>query len=171
MLIADTRFRRQEAKLRRLSTRFPARLLPLLAAALLVSSCAVSVNPDRDSGGDGERHQSQPQELNKLFLDSIDFDSGDSTDWRYVLIGQRGIITLTCHFDNVVAKTRISIKDSVGNVMATQFHNGEPRQEATAKVLAGPLGQPARYYLEVGALEEGAISDYSCEAKFDPVVW
>ena len=130
-----------------------------------LTACAVSVNDDRRSGGDGERHRARPQAMNKLFLDSINFDAGDSTDWRFLEVGQRGLVTLTCHFDNIQAKTRIALKDAVGNTLATQFHNGEPRQVATAKV------RKSRYYVEVTALEPGTASPYSCEAKFEAVVW
>ena len=135
-----------------------------------VAGCTLQVTPDRATGGDGERHQAAPQELNKLFLDSVDFDNGDATDYRYVVIGQRGLLTVTCHFDNVAAKTSVTLRDAVGNVMATQYHNGDPRQVATAKVKPGPDGT-GRYYVEVKALEEGAISEYSCQADFAAVVW
>jgi len=145
---------------------------PLLAAtlALLCSACAVNVHPNRNSGGDGERYQARPQALNKVFMDSVDYDDGDSTDWRFVVIGQRGLLTVTCHFDNVQAKTSLSVRDAVGNVLATQYHNGQPRQEAVVKVKPGTDGT-AKYFLEVNALEEGAISQYTCEAAFEAVVW
>lgn len=138
--------------------------------ALLCTACAVNVSPNRNSGGDGERFQAQPQELNKIFMDAVDYDDGDATDWRYVVIGQRGLLTVTCHFDNVEAKTSVTVRDAVGNVLATQFHNGQPRQQATVKVKPGTDGT-ARYYVEVTALEEGAITDYNCEAAFEAVVW
>ena len=135
-----------------------------------MAGCTLQVTPDRATGGDGERHQAAPQELNKLFLDSVDFDNGDATDYRYVVIGQRGLLTVTCHFDNVTAKTSVTLRDAVGNVLATQYHNGAPRQVATSKVKPGPDGT-GRYYVEVKALEEGAISEYSCQADFAAVVW
>lgn len=145
-------------------------LLTLFVTSLLVTSCTLKMTPNRSSGGDGERHLAQPQEINKLFLDSIDYDDGDATDYRYVTIGQRGLLTVTCHFDNVAAKSSVTVRDAVGNVMATQYHNGEPRQVATVKVKPGPDGT-ARYYVEIKALEEGAISQYSCQADFEAVVW
>ena len=147
---------------------FTASLACLLVA--LGSACTLEVSAERSSGGDGERHLAQPQEINKLFLDSVDYDSGDATDYRYVVIGQRGLLSVTCHFDNVAAKTSVTVRDVVGNVMATQYHNGEPRQVATVKVKPGPDGT-ARYYVEVKALDEGAISQYSCQADFQAVVW
>ena len=134
------------------------------------AGCAVAVSSERASGGDGERHLAQPQALNKMFLDSVDYDGGDGSDWRYMLIGQRGLLTVTCHFDNVHAKTAVTVRDAVGNVMATQYHNGEPKQEATVKVKPG-FGGTGRYYVEIKATEEGATTPYTCEGKFEPVVW
>jgi len=147
----------------------PTRLL-LTATLLAASACNLTMTTDRSSGGDGERHLAQPQEINKLFLDAVDYDDGDATDYRYVKVGQRGLLTVTCHFDNIGAKTSVTIRDAVGNVMATQYHNGEPRQVATVKVKPGPDGT-AKYYVEVKALDEGAISDYSCQVDFEAVVW
>ena len=145
----------------------PLFLVPLV---LLAGGCAVNVTPNRNTGGDGERFQAQPQELNKIFMDSVDFDDGDATDWRYVVIGQRGLLSVTCHFDNPQAKTSVNVRDAVGNVLAAQYHNGQPRQEATVKVKPGVEGT-GKYFVEVNALEEGAISQYSCEANFEAVVW
>lgn len=142
--------------------------LSLAVAAL--AACVLEVTPDRSSGGDGERHQAQPQELGKLFMDAVDYDDGDATDFRYVVIGQRGLLTVTCAFDNVVAETSVTVRDAVGNVMATQYHNGEPRQVATVKVKPGADGT-ARYYVEIAAMEAGAASQYSCQADFEAVVW
>ena len=138
--------------------------------ALPWAGCAVDIGADRNSGGDGERHIAAPQEIGKLFLDEVDYDSGDATDWRYVLVGQRGLLNVTCHFDNVNAKTSITVRDAVGNALNTQYHNGEPRQEATIKVKPGADGI-GRYYIAVEALEESAKSQYTCEAKFSAVVW
>ncbi len=161
--------RRSRALPTGLMTAHPRHLL-LLCLVSFGAGCTLKVTPDRSSGGDAERHEASPRELNKLFLDSVNFDDGDATDYHYVVIGQRGILTVTCHFDNVLAKTSVTLRDAVGNVMATQYHNGEPRQVTTAKVKPGPDGT-ARYYVELKALEEGAISEYSCEAEFAAVVW
>ncbi len=146
------------------------RLVHLVLLVLLLPGCAVNVHPNRNTGGDGERFQAKPQELNKMFMDSVDYDDGDATDWRYVVVGQRGLLTVTCHFDNPQAKTSVAVRDAVGNVLAMQHHDGQPRQEATVKVKPGVDGT-GKYFVEVNALEEGAISQYSCEAAFSAVVW
>ena len=132
-------------------------LVPLLGCG--------STEPDRASGVDGGRFAAPGAKLNEVFSDTVDYDAGDATDWRNVMIGQQGILTVTCHFDEIDAKTVINVRDAVGNILATQYHNGQPRQELTAKVDEG------KYYLEVHAMEEGSASSYTCEPKFDPVVW
>ncbi|MBM4321589.1 MAG: hypothetical protein FJ125_17010 [Deltaproteobacteria bacterium] len=141
--------------------------LPWLVVVLLagLAGCNLRITPDRSSGPDGERYSAPGAKLNLVYNDSVDYDNGDATDWRFVLIGQQGILTLTCHFDEIDAKTVVHIRDAVGNIMAEQFHNGQPRQELTAKVNEG------KYYLEVKAMESGSASPYTCEPKFDPVVW
>lgn len=137
----------------------------LLGLALLVFGCNINLNPDRNSGADGERHAAPGAKLNEVYLDSIDFDSGDATDWRHLLLGQQGILTITCHFDEIDAKAVVHLRDAVGNILATQHNSGQARQEATAKVRKG------KYYIEVKALEEGAKTTYTCEPHFDAVVW
>ncbi len=140
-------------------------LFSLLALSFAATGCNLNVNPDRASGADGERYSSPAAKLNEVYLDSVDYDNGDATDWRYILVGQQGILSVTCHFDELGAKTVLHVRDSVGNILATQFNSGQDRQVATAKVMEG------KYYIEVKALEEGAISPYTCEPRFDPVVW
>lgn len=145
------------------------RIGTLLACAVLVGlllpGCNLSTDPNRSSGPDGERFSAPAAKLNAIYLDSVDYDAGDMTDWRYMLIGQQGILTVTCHFDEISAKTVVHVRDAVGNILATQYHNGQPRQVLTAKVNEG------KYYLEVAATEAGNKSPYTCEPKFDPVVW
>ena len=137
----------------------------MLLLVLTAPACNLNINPDRASGPDGERYSSPPTKLNEVYLDSVDFDNGDATDWRWVLVGQQGILAVTCHFDELSAKTVLHVRDAVGNVLATQFNSGQARQVATAKVRAG------KYYIEVKALAEGANTPYTCEPKFDAVVW
>lgn len=139
-----------------------AAVLPLL---LSLGACSLNLDPNRASGKDGERYTAPGAELNKVYNDSVDYDAGDATDWRLLAIGQQGILTLTCHFDEIDAKTMVHIRDAVGNILAEQAHNGQPRQELTAKVDEG------KYYIEIYAMEPGAASPYTCEPKFDPVVW
>ncbi len=137
----------------------------LLALALAAFACNINLNPDRNSGADAERHAAPGAKLNEVYLDSVDFDSGDATDWRYVLVGQQGILAITCHFDEIDAKAVVHLRDAVGNILATQHNSGQARQEATAKVKEG------KYYIEVKALEEGSKTTYTCEPHFDAVVW
>ncbi len=134
-------------------------------ALALVAGCTMSMDPNRASGKDGERYSAPGAELNKTYMDSVDYDAGDASDWRHVLIGQQGILTVACHFDEIDAKVVMRIKDAVGTTLATQYNTGEARQEATAKVKKG------KYYIEVTALEAGAKTTYTCEPSFVPVVW
>ena len=149
-------------------------LLAAVVFSLISFSCALNKDPNRNSGEDGYRHQAKGVKAKlkeqggvefELFLDSVDYDIGDASDWRYVDIPMRGILTMVCGFDNINAKTVINIKDATGRTLATQRHEGEPKQEATAKVDLG------RYYLEVTATEEGSKTQYTCQPSFDAVVW
>lgn len=132
-------------------------LVLLLAAAL----AACITQPDEKSGGDGERHQAKPLALNKFEADSVDYSSGDRTDWKWFEVQDTGFLTVECVLDNQNAGITMILLDRYGHAVTRASHRrgDEPQFKMTAEVTLG------KYFVQVYADKEGDRTGYTLRAS------
>jgi len=110
------------------------RLLPALPLVALLC-CA----PDRNSGGDAERHLAKPTPLGQPVPDSLDRKEGDTTDWKLLDIQDTGYLNVEVVLDNPEAEVMVEAFDRYGRRIGRTVHRKDdgPVVKLTAEVVIG----------------------------------
>ena len=110
------------------------RLLPALPLVALLG-CA----PDRNSGGDAERHLATLIPLGRPVPDSLDRKDGDTTDWKLLDIQDTGYLNVEVVLDNPEAEVMVEAFDRYGRRIGRTVHRKDdgPVVKLTAEVVIG----------------------------------
>ncbi len=114
---------------------------------------------ERTSGVDRNRAGAKEVSVGATIFDDIDVDKGDTTDWKYVTVPSRGVVTMKITFDNPKALGQMIVTDERGQVLS--IYKDENRRVLDNITFKGETG---RYYMQIFA-EENA-SSYSLEVTF-----
>jgi hypothetical protein len=120
---------------------------------------SLEINPNANSGQDGERGRARPMPLNQPVLDNVDYTANDMTDWKYFQIPGPGRITVRLGCDNPGAACIANIRDEVG-VVVRRLAGGEGPVQDTLTVSRG------NYYLEVYA--QASATAYTVLVEYEP---
>lgn len=129
-------------------------------ASLLFAACGVEeVKPDSASGPDFERAGALELFLDKLTDDFIDAAGGDSTDWKFFKIREKGILTLTVYWDNKDIRSIIDVRDRFGALLDSRRHSSELEKDVLELKV-----EPGTHFVRL--FTEGGESVYTIEAVF-----
>lgn len=131
-----------------------------LLGALFATGCG-SVD-SRAEDADDRRDKAKPLPLNKVFTDSLSYKGEDFSDWKIFYVEEPGLLKVTVHFDKADAGCVVYLKDKYGAEMAKEVQSANPYIELVRRV------EPARFFVNLVALDSKCASQYSIEAKIDP---
>ncbi|MCA9539485.1 MAG: hypothetical protein KC620_11395 [Myxococcales bacterium] len=132
----------------------------LLCATLALAACG---GVDEKAGDpDAHRHEAKPLPLNKVFTDSLTWDT-DKSDWKIFHVDQPGLVFVTVHFDKIDGKCEVYLRDKYGAHMAREVQSNNPYIE-----LARRITEPQRLFIWINAPNEKCSSQYSLEARVEP---
>ncbi|HOU53235.1 MAG TPA: hypothetical protein PLQ97_04835 [Myxococcota bacterium] len=109
--------------------------LCLILALAPVLACA----PDRNSGGDAERHLAKLTPLGQPVPDSLDRKEGDTTDWKLLDIQDTGYLNVEVVLDNPEAEVMVEAFDRYGQRIGRTVHRKDdgPVVKLSAEVVIG----------------------------------
>jgi hypothetical protein len=148
-------------------SRVPDRFRPLwglvffvaLLASALACSPSLQVNPNSNSGMDGERGRARVMPLNQAVVDNVDYTANDMTDWKYFQIPGPGRVTIRLGCDNPGAACIVNIRDEMGAVIR-RLPGGEGPVQETLSLNRG------NYYLEIYA--QASATAYTVLVEYEP---
>lgn len=134
---------------------------PVVLFALLLGACTTedTVKPESASGKDAERGNAQELFLDKLTDDFLDAEGGDSTDWKFFKIRDKGILTLTVYWDNKDVRSIIDVRDRFGALLDSRRHSPELEKDKLELRV-----EPGTHFVRL--FTEGGQSVYTIEAVF-----
>lgn len=136
------------------------RIIPV-AILLAVAGCNVGDKPDSESGKDWEQAGAQELFLDKLVDDYLDYEEGDSTDWKFFKIKTRGLLELTVYWDNKNVGSTVNVRDKFGVLKQSRSHSSElEKDQIDMKV------DPGTYFVEFSTAKGASV--YTVEASFQP---
>ncbi len=125
----------------------------LLIAVFMISGCGIK--PDGNSGGDAERYQAKKIELGQQVSDSVDYNGGDRTDWKYLYIEDPGILQINVLVDNQEAGLVVELYDRYGHFIARSDHVVGPSVQLMHQVTLG------KYFIKIYARKRGDKTGYT----------
>lgn len=135
----------------------------LIAVGLSAAGCGpAEIRPDSASGKDFERAGAQQLFFDKLQDDYLSASEGDSTDWYFFKVQEKGFLKLTIFWDNhKTIKSVIDIRDRFGALLDTRRHSSEVEKDIIdLRVEAGT------HFVRLNT--EKGKSVYTIEAIFTP---
>jgi len=131
----------------------------LIVGALLATACNVEDKPDSASGEDWEQAGALELYLDKLTDDYLDFEEGDSTDWKYFKIKNRGLLELTVYWDNKHVSSTINVRDRFRVLQQSRAHSSELEKDRIDMRV-----EPGTYFVEFSTTKGASV--YTVEAAF-----
>ena len=121
----------------------------------------LEIEPDGNSGKDFERAGAQQLFLDKLSDDYIDATAGDSTDWKYFKVHEKGYLELTIYWDNKNVGSTIDVRDRFGVLIDSRRHSPElEKDKMDLKV------DPGTHFVRLNTTQGASV--YTIEAVFKP---
>ncbi len=128
-------------------------------AVVVAAGCNVGDKPDSESGKDWEQAGAQELFLDKLVDDYLDFEEGDSTDWKFFKVRTRGLLELTIYWDNKDVGSTVNVRDRFGVLKQSRNHSSElEKDQIDMRVEAGT------YFVEFKSGKGASV--YTVEARF-----
>ncbi|HIA04271.1 MAG TPA: hypothetical protein EYN06_04940 [Myxococcales bacterium] len=85
-----------------------------LTMALMLAGCGIK--PNAHSGGDGQRNEAQDLILEEWVTDpdGVNYQKGDRTDWKKIMIDRPGTLFVETAFDNKNAAVAVGLYNKYG---------------------------------------------------------
>ena len=150
-------------------------LLPLgaLLVILLGGCCSGPKCWETQTGGDWPRTRATPIKLryskvkkkyvSPVINNSVSSPDKDRTDWRSLMLKQKGKLRAKLHWDKGKHNLRLTIYDAMG----VKMMDGRPWGEGGRQALAA-IEEPGRYYVRTQAKGEDDESSYTLRVSFEP---
>ena len=136
----------------------PAREIVIVLGVLaVVGGCVRDL--ERNSGGDGYRHEARELSMESWVVDEVDAPEGDRTDWWTTEPSLGGTLTAIVRLDEPALEAEVGIFDRTGVNMAT----GTAQDGAAQIIVRARLLQPSKVFIMVRA-HGGPSSAYSLKA-------
>lgn len=139
-------------------------LLALATLALLLGGCMgggvdLEGPAERTSGPDATRAGAKEISLGATIFDDVSKDDGDTTDWKYITVPGRGVVTIKINFDNPKALAEMYVTDARGQILSVyKDENRGVLDNITFKAETG------LYYMQITS--SGIATSYSMEVSF-----
>jgi len=132
---------------------------PRVALLLALAACAADLDEDLE---DAERTSAIEIPLNRVVVDSLDADGGDTRDWKFFSVPADGLVTLTVGFDLESTQPAVEMTNAVGQVLSDL---DVPDSTVGVRRLS-IQAEPGNYYLHLSCAR--GSTDYSVEVLFEP---
>ena len=133
----------------------------LFILPVLVLGCNVVKNPDENSTPDKRRNGAMEFHIGLTTSDSLNYEAGDKTDWKYFSVSSEGIIDITFAFENRKARGTVNVRDARGLLITAMEDQESPLMKQQFHA------EPGYYYLEIWCMREK--TQYTVEVQFTPL--
>jgi len=135
-------------------TRLLCVLIPLVP---LLVACGPGF--DESTGGDGSRGEAREVKVDKATDDRVSAEQGDNTDWKKFVLDDEAKVTIHFWWDNPSVKVATSLRDELGQKLASLKHAGGQREE-----VLGPVKLKAgTYFIEVAASDGNSVYTFEVQ--------
>ena len=132
--------------------------LGVFGLLLVPSASACGSEPEAQSGGDAYRSEAQQMPLDEWTTGEIDQDTGDTTDWKAIDVGEAGKLAVELKSESKGAVLQLGLYDKYGVELGSEKRRAG--DEAIKLVVKAKSG---RYFVKI-AHRDGDKTAYSVRA-------